>query len=78
MARQMYSYDFKCPNCDKSLRSQGNYNHVRLVLDVKGFYYLATDNLNCNVCKRTILSYDDKILNQFPFGISVKFPIVLT
>ena len=49
-----------------------------MVLDVKDFYYLATENLDCNVCKMTILSYDDRILNQLPFGICVKFPAVLT
>ena len=51
MPRRMYSYDFKCPNCDKSLQSKIIYNHVHLVLDVKEFYYLATEKLDCNACK---------------------------
>ena len=57
---------------------QREFTIIFLVLDVKDFYYLSTENLDCNVRKRTIFSYDDKILNQLPFGIRVQLTVVLT
>ena len=74
----MLSFDFKCPNCNKSLRSKGIYHRVRLVLDMKDFYYLAAEYLDCNLCNGTFISYDNKILDQLPYGVRAKFPAVLT
>ena len=74
----MLSFDFKCPNCNKSLRSKGIYHRVRLVLDMKDFYYLAAEYLDCNLCNGTFISYDNKIFDQLPYSVRAKFPAVLT
>ena len=66
----MYGYDFKC-SCGKSFRSKGIYNKVRLVLDLKDFYYMATENLGA-------LAWNPKTLNQLSFAIRIKFPAILT
>ena len=41
--RMMWKVNFHCPHCGvkESLRSKGLYNRVRLVVDMKGMYYLA-------------------------------------
>ena len=41
-------------------RSKGVYNRVRLVLDLKGFYYLAAEYMDCNGCKGTYIAYDER------------------
>jgi hypothetical protein len=35
--------DLQCPFCLKSLRSKGVYHRVRLVMDVRDFYYVAAE-----------------------------------
>ena len=41
-------------------RSKGVYNKVRNVLDLKGFYYLAAEYMDCNQCKATYIAYDER------------------
>ena len=43
MPRRMWQVDFHCPHCQpcRSLHSKGIYHRVRLVVDVKQYYYLA-------------------------------------
>jgi len=78
--RRTYKFDFKCvkPGCSKSLTSKGIYNKVRLVLHVKDYYYLATENLKCNCGLTTILAWDNHLLDQLPFAIRNEFPALLT
>ena len=42
-----------------SFRSKGVYNRVRLVLDLKDFYYLAAEYMDCNGCKATYIAYNE-------------------
>ncbi|XP_057300249.1 uncharacterized protein LOC130630686 [Hydractinia symbiolongicarpus] len=79
MPRRMFTFDFKCckESCNRSLKSNGIYNKIRLVLDVTEYYYLATEYLICS-CGFTVLAWDNRILNQLPYGIRVKFPALLT
>ena len=80
MPRKMYAYDFKCIKCDKSLRSKGVYNRVRLVLDLKDYYYLAAEYMDCNGCTtpNTYIAWDARILDQLPYPLRLKFPAILT
>ena len=43
MPRKMWQVDFHCPYCQprRCLHSKGLYHRVRLVVDVKQYYYLA-------------------------------------
>ena len=41
-------------------RSKGVYNKIRLVMDLKGFYYLAAEYMDCNYCSRTYIAYDNE------------------
>ena len=60
MPRKMWRVDFHCPSCSpqQSLRSKGLYNHVRLVLDLREFYYLAGEYMDCRGCNGTFISWD--------------------
>jgi hypothetical protein len=76
----MWAFDLKCPVCVKSisLNSKGVYRKVRNVIDLKGRYYLAAEYHQCPTCQGTFISYDDQILNQLPFSLRVRFPVLLT
>ena len=79
MPRRVYKLDFKCckESCGKSLKSNGIYNKIRLVLDISDYYYMVTDYIICP-CGFTVLGWDSRILKQLPYGIRVKFPALLT
>ncbi|XP_072050117.1 uncharacterized protein [Amphiura filiformis] len=79
MPRKMNLFDFRCPKCPAaSLRSKGVYNRVRLVLDLRDFYYLAGEYMDCKSCGGTYISWDKRILDQLPEGIRARFPVILT
>lgn len=80
MPRKLWKVDFHCPNCEtpRSLRSKGLYNHVRLVLDAKEFYYLAGEYLECGGCNKTYISWDEHLLRQLADGMRSHFPAILT
>lgn len=74
----MWAIDFRCPRCNKSLRSKGIYNRVRLVLDVEDYYYLACEYMDCGSCNGTFLAWNERMLNQLTDGHRARFPVVLT
>ena len=78
--RKMWNIDFQCPHCTthQSLRSKGIYNRVRLVLDIKDYYYLAGEYMYCSVCNGTFLAWDHRMLEQLTDGVKATFPVVLT
>ena len=43
-----------------SFRSKGVYKNVRLVMDLKDFYYLAAECMDCGACKATYIAYDER------------------
>ena len=63
MPRLVWAIDFRCPRCNKSLRSKGIYNRVRLVLDVEDYYYLASEYMDCGSCNGTFLAWGERMLN---------------
>ena len=44
-------------------RPKGVYNKVHLVMDLKGFYYLAAEYVDCIYCSKTNIAYDDRWAN---------------
>ena len=48
------------------------------MLDLKDFYYLGGEYMDCNECKGTYFSWDRRILEQLPDGLQTRFPVVLT
>ena len=51
---------------------------MRLVLDVKDFYYLAAEYHYCDCCKGTFIAWDKRLLEQLTDDIRVLFPVALT
>ena len=79
MPKRMWAFDLKCPVCVKiSLNSKGVYRKVRTVIDLKGRYYLAAEYYQCPSCEGTFIAYDARILEQIPFSLRVRFPVLLT
>ena len=78
----MWAFNFKCPNpiCrnQSSLTSKGLYNRARSVIDIKDRYYLAAEYLECRTCNKTFISYDSRLIDQFPENLRTLFPIFLT
>ena len=57
--RLMWKVNFSCPQCDqKSMCGKGLYNRIRLVLDLKGYYYLAGEYMYCSLCGGTFIAWD--------------------
>ena len=65
-------------NVNRSLCSKGPYNRVRVLLDVRQFYYLAGEYMSCIECKGTYISWEQHILEQLPDGVCMRFPVVMT
>ena len=49
-------------------------------MDVKDFYYLAAEYMECGnaECKRTYIAWDRRMLEQLADGVQAHFPAVLT
>ena len=50
---------------------------VRTVLDIEDFFYIVTEFLGCS-CKKTFVSTDQRIIDQLPIDLALKFPAILT
>ena len=47
-------------------------------MDIKDYYYLAAEYLDCRACNGTFISWDARILQQLPHGLRARFPVILT
>ncbi|XP_078795050.1 uncharacterized protein LOC144988490 [Oryzias latipes] len=81
MPQKMWSFLFVCgrPQCGQHrLTAAGIYRTVRKVLDIDGWYDLATEYLECKRCKRKYPSWSEDILGQMDMGHRSHFPALLT
>ena len=77
--RKMWNINFKCCHCPcVSLTSKGLYSHVRLVVDLKDSYYLASEYWEYRSCKGTFIGWDQRMVDMVPEGTREIFPAVLT
>ena len=76
----MWKVNFHCPHCGvkESLRSKGLYNNVHLVMDMKEYYYVAAEYMDCRACSGTFISWDHRMLDQLADGVRARFPILMT
>ena len=71
--------NFSCPQCDqKSMCGKVLYNHIRLLLDLKGYYYLAAECMYCPLGGGTFIVWDQRMLDQLSDGQCSKVLAVLT
>ncbi|XP_070834704.1 uncharacterized protein [Chaetodon trifascialis] len=74
---RMWQYQLKCPNCKHKLTACGVYKTVRKVLDLDGWYYMATEYLECSNCKKKVAGWSEGIRIQLDFDHQQLFPAVL-
>ena len=66
------------PLCTGSLTKAGLYRTIRRVLDIDGWYLMATEYLECRRCKKKVGGWSQGIIRQLPPTYSCQFPAVLT
>ena len=77
MPRRMWQVDFKCPSCAHPLHSKGIYHRIRKVLDIKDYYYLAAEYMECQRCHGMYVAWDGRMLDQLAAGVRAQFPICI-
>nr|XP_043888296.1 uncharacterized protein LOC122773585 [Solea senegalensis] len=78
MPYRMWAYRLKCPADGRKLMGAGLYKTVRRVLDMSGWYFMATEYLECPACHKKIVSWSRDILDQLDLAHRDQFPAVLT
>ncbi|XP_062415356.1 uncharacterized protein LOC119198988 [Pungitius pungitius] len=66
------------PSCSGSLTKAGLYKTIRRVLDIDGWYLMATEYLECCRCKKKVGGSSQGIIRQLSPTYSCQFPAVLT
>ncbi|KAG7524491.1 hypothetical protein JOB18_012650 [Solea senegalensis] len=78
MPYQMWAYHLKCPADGQKLMAAGLYETVRRVLDMSGWYFMATECLQCSACNKKIVGWSQDIVDQLDVAHREQFPAVLT
>ena len=81
MPQKMWLFPPVCvrPACGKyRLTAAGIYRTVRKVLDIDGWYDLATEYLECKRCSKKYPAWSEDILGQLDMGHRSMFPALLT
>lgn len=81
MPLKMWLFPLVCVrlSCGKHrLTAAGIYRTVRKVLDIDGWYDLATEYLECKRCKKKYPAWSEDILGQLDIGHRSQFPALLT
>lgn len=80
MPLRMWHLQLTCPqpSCTGSLGKAGLYRTIRRVLDIDGWYLMATEYLQCRLCKKRVGGWSQGIIRQLPPTYSCQFPAVLT
>jgi hypothetical protein len=68
----------KCNNHQLTSSSTAYKHTVRQVLDLDGYYSMASEYLECTSCRRRFISWSDVILKQLNVGHRSLFPAILT
>lgn len=77
----MWSVKVTCtnPGCgQQQLTGAGIYKRVRQVLDIDGYYHLATEYLECGKCHKKYIGWSGAVLQQLALGLRCQFPAILT
>ncbi|KAJ4919490.1 hypothetical protein JOQ06_025908 [Pogonophryne albipinna] len=66
------------PSCTGSMVKAGLYRTIRRVLDIDGWYLMATEYLECRRCKKKVGGWSQGLIRQLAPTYSCLFPAVLT
>ncbi|CAM4570339.1 unnamed protein product [Leuciscus chuanchicus] len=64
--------------CNRALTKCGLYRTIRRVLDIDGWYLMATEYLECCRCKRKVAAWSQEVVGQLGEGHRALFPAILT
>ncbi|XP_056120618.1 uncharacterized protein LOC130097702 [Rhinichthys klamathensis goyatoka] len=80
MPLRMWSFKLTCtqPGCNTTLTKAGLYKTIQRVLDVKGWYLMATEYLECPTCKKKVAGWSQDVLGQLDPAHRCQFPAILT
>ncbi|KAL2082094.1 hypothetical protein ACEWY4_021912 [Coilia grayii] len=78
MPHRMWAYNFCCPTCGGKLACAGLYETVRRVLDMSGWYFMATECLECSSCHKKVAGWSHDVLEQLDITHREEFPAVVT
>ncbi|MED6256181.1 hypothetical protein ATANTOWER_021446 [Ataeniobius toweri] len=80
MPHRIWCLQLTCPqpSCTGSMTKAGLYRTIWRVLDIDGWYLMATEYLECRRCKRKVGGWSQVIVGQLPPTYSCLFPAVLT
>ncbi|XP_051789777.1 uncharacterized protein LOC127529631 [Erpetoichthys calabaricus] len=78
MPYHMWGYKLSCTACSHRLSGAGLYRTVRRVLDTDGWYFMATEYLECRRCKKKVAGWSQDILDQLHCTHRDQFPAILT
>ncbi|XP_048106849.1 uncharacterized protein LOC125299563 isoform X2 [Alosa alosa] len=68
----------ECSRLGRKLAGAGFYKTVRRVLDIDGYYYVATEYLECNNCHTKVAAWSKEVLGQLDRCLQLQFPAILT
>ncbi|XP_059207062.1 uncharacterized protein LOC131986227 [Centropristis striata] len=80
MPHRMWRLQLTCPQplCTGSMTKAGLYRTIRRVLDIDGWYLMATEYLSCRQCKKKVGGWSQGIVRQLSPTYSCQFPAILT
>ncbi|KAL0966864.1 hypothetical protein UPYG_G00301130 [Umbra pygmaea] len=80
MPLRMWAFKLTCiqPGCKTPLTKAGLYKTIRRVLDIKGWYLMATEYLECPRCKKKVAGWSQGVLGQLDPAHHCQFPAILT
>ncbi|KAK0153860.1 hypothetical protein N1851_004052 [Merluccius polli] len=64
--------------CNKALTKCGLYRTIRRVLDIDGWYLMATEYPECRRCKKKVAAWSQEVVGQLGEGHRAQFPAILT
>ena len=80
MPHRIWGLQLTCPQplCTGILTKAGLYRTIRRVLDIDGWYLMATEYLECRRCTKKVGGWSQGIIRQLSPTYSCQFPAVLT
>ncbi|XP_019747785.1 uncharacterized protein LOC109529068 [Hippocampus comes] len=78
---KMWGVKLACPSSKcrhNRLTGGGVYRTIRRVLDVRGWYFMGTECLECLKCNRKFSAWEESIRKQLHISKQLLFPAVLT
>ncbi|XP_034749130.1 uncharacterized protein LOC117957472 [Etheostoma cragini] len=80
MPHRIWQQQLTCPQplCTGTMTKAGLYRTIRRVLDIDGWYLMATEYLECRRYKKKVGGWSQGIIRQLSPTYSCQFPAVLT